>query len=79
MIILDVLQGPIHSSNVPDWDDHEDGWEFEFGQAWLLVVKARFDDGSVGVEELVFADRDDAMELVDHFVNQVSYYPWDEE
>jgi hypothetical protein len=78
MKILDVLEGPIHSSNYPDYDEVDDGFGFPFGQCWILVVKAQREDGSVGVEELQFAEREAAIDLIDHFTAQISWILWED-
>ena len=71
MKILDVLEGPIHSSEYPDYDEVDDGFGFPFGQCWILLVKALREDNSVGIEELQFEDREDAIQIIDHFVIRI--------
>lgn len=79
MKILDVLEGPIHSSDYPDYDETDDGFGFPYGQCWMLIVKALRDDGTVGVEELQYESREDALKVIDHFVAQISWMDWSDD
>jgi hypothetical protein len=78
MKILDVLRGPVHSSDWPDWDDTEDGFGFPYGQAWVLICKFQDEDGNIDVDEFHFEDREEAMVVVDHFVDQIVPYHWED-
>lgn len=78
MKIIDVLHGPVHSSDWPDWDDTEDGFGFRYGQAWILVCKYLEEDGSVHTDEFYFEDRDEALEVVNHIFGQIIPYEWED-
>lgn len=78
MKILDVMHGPVHSSEWPDWDDADDGFDFPYGQAWILVCKYMDDDGKVDIDEFHFEDREGAMEIVNHIFGQIIPFQWSE-
>ena len=77
--VVNVLRGPVHSSEVPDWDDDEDGFGLRFNQGYVLYVVMQDDRGVLSEEELVFEDFDEAMIMVEHFVDQVVSLVWDED
>lgn len=74
--IINVVSGPFHSSEIPDWDELDDGFGLPYGEGFLLVVQLRDDRGIVRVEELIFEDFDEAMEIVDHFCDQIIPLDW---
>lgn len=76
--IVGVISGPLHSSEIPDWDEREDGFGLPYGEGYVLVVQERDERGVIRVEEVVFEDFDDAMEMVDHFVGQIIPIEWED-
>jgi hypothetical protein len=76
--VVNVLRGPIHSSEVPDWDMDDDGFGLLYNEGYVLYVTMQDDRGVLSEEELVFEDFDEAMIMVDHFVDQVVALTWDE-
>jgi hypothetical protein len=74
--IINVVSGPFHSSEIPDWDELDDGFGLPYGEGFVLVVQLRDDRGIVRVEELIFEDFDEAMEIVDHFCDQIIPLDW---
>lgn len=77
--VVNVLRGPIHSSEVPDWDMDDDGFGLLYNEGYVLYVTMQDDRGVLSEEELVFEDFDDAMIMVEHFVAQVVSLVWDED
>lgn len=78
MKILDVMKGPVHSSDWPDWDEVDDGFNFPYGQAWILICKFQDDDGNIDIDEFHFEDREEAMVVVDHITTQICPYEWED-
>lgn len=76
--IVNVLRGPFHSSEVPDWDHEEDGFGLPYNEGYVLTVTLQDDRGILEEEDLIFEDFHDAMEIVDHFTNQITPYTWEE-
>lgn len=76
--IINVVRGPIHSSDWPDWDEQEDGFGLRYNQGYILVVQLQDERGVIEVEELVFEEFEDAMEVVNHFTDQIVSMEWDE-
>lgn len=74
--IVNVLRGPTHSSMVPDWDENDDGFGLPYGEGYVLDVVIQDERGILQEDQLVFEDFNDAMEIVEHFVNQVIAYKW---
>jgi hypothetical protein len=74
--IVNVLRGPIHSSEIPDWDIDDDGFGLPYGEGYVLTATVRDDRGVLYEEDLIYEDFDDAMEIVDHFCNQIVPYKW---
>lgn len=77
--VVNVLRGPIHSSEVPDWDMDDDGFGLLYNEGYVLYVVMQDDRGVLSEEELVFEDFDEAMIMVEHFVDQVVALVWDED
>ena len=77
--VVNVLRGPIHSSAVPDWDMDDDGFGLPYNEGYVLYVVMQDGRGVLSEEELVFEDFDDAMIMVEHFVDQVVSLVWDED
>jgi len=78
-IVVNVLRGPVHSSEVPDWDMDDDGFGLLYNEGYVLYVTMQDDRGVLSKEELVFEDFDEAMIMVEHFVDQVVSLVWDED
>lgn len=77
--IYSVISGPYHSSEVPDWDIDDDGWGLPYGEGWMLVVQMDDERGvGISVEELIFENLDDALEIVNWFKSQIVPYDWEE-
>lgn len=76
--IVNVIEGPFHSSQIPDWDDRDDGFGFPYGEAFVLVVAMRDERGVIRIEELLYEDLDSALEVVEHFCQQIIPLPWNE-
>jgi hypothetical protein len=74
--IVNVLRGPIHSSEIPDWDIDDDGFGLPYGEGYVLTATVRNDRGVLYEEDLIYEDFDDAMEIVDHFCDQIVPYKW---
>jgi hypothetical protein len=77
--VVNVLRGPVHSSEVPDWDMDDDGFGLLYNEGYVLYVTMQDDRGVLSEEELVFEDFDEAMIMVEHFVDQVVSLVWDED
>lgn len=77
--VVNVLRGPVHSSQVPDWDMDDDGFGLLYNEGYVLYVVMQDDRGVLSEEELVFEDFDEAMIMVEHFVDQVVALVWDED
>jgi len=77
--VVNVLRGPVHSSEVPDWDMDNDGFGLLYNEGYVLYVTMQDDRGVLSEEELVFEDFDEAMIMVEHFVDQVVALVWDED
>jgi hypothetical protein len=77
--VVAVLRGPVHSSEVPDWDMDDDGFGLLYNEGYVLYVTMQDDRGVLSEEELVFEDFDEAMIMVEHFVDQVVALVWDED
>lgn len=77
--VVNVLRGPVHSSEVPDWDMDNDGFGLLYNEGYVLYVTMQDDRGVLSEEELVFEDFDEAMIMVEHFVDQVVSLVWDED
>ena len=77
--VVAVLRGPVHSSEVPDWDMDDDGFGLLYNEGYVLYVTMQDDRGVLTEEELVFEDFDEAMIMVEHFVDQVVALVWDED
>jgi len=69
--IINIVAGPFHSSEIPDWDEEDDGFGLPYGEGYMLVVQMRDERGVVRVEEIIYEDFDEAMEVVDHFCDQI--------
>jgi len=76
--VVSVLRGPVHSSQVPDWDMDDDGFGLLYNEGYVLYVVMQDDRGVLSEEELVFEDFDEAMIMVEHFVDQVVSLVWDD-
>lgn len=76
--IVNILRGPVHSSELPDWDHEEDGFGLPYGEGYVLFVTMLTDRGTLEEEELIFEDFDDAIQLVDHFVQQIIGLEWED-
>lgn len=76
--IVNVLRGPIHSSMDPDWDNEEDGFGLRYNEGYILDVVVRDDRGVLSEEQLIYEDFEDAMSLVDHFMDQIIPVEWEE-
>jgi len=76
--IVNVLSGPTHSSEIPDWDIDEDGFGLPYGEGYVLLVTLQDDRGVLHEEDLIFQDFDDAIEIVDHFVAQIVPLDWED-
>lgn len=76
--IVNVLRGPIHSSEIPDWDIETDGFGLPYGEGYVLVVTLRDERGVLSEEELILEDFDEALDIVDHFCNQIIPLEWDD-
>lgn len=74
--IVNVIEGPFHSSQIPDWDEAEDGFGFPYGEAFVLVVALRDDRGVIRIEELLFEDVETPLEIVEHFCDQIIPMKW---
>lgn len=59
VVIYGVVEGPFHSSDIPDWDEDDD--------CWMLVCQVENGFGGLEIEELTFWTFDDAYEIVKHF------------
>jgi len=77
--VVNVLRGPVHSSEVPDWDMDDDGFGFIYNEGYVLYVVMQDERGVLTEEEIIFADFEDAMDMVNHFVGQVAALEWDED
>ena len=77
--VVNVLRGPVHSSQVPDWDMDDDGFGLLYNEGYVLYVVMQDERGVLSEEELVFEDFDEAMIMVEHFVDQVVSLVWDED
>lgn len=76
--IVGIITGPFHSSEIPDWDEQEDGFGLPYNEGFMLVVQMQDERGVVRVEELIFEDFNEAMVLVDHFTDQIIPYEWED-
>jgi hypothetical protein len=76
--IVNVLSGPIHSSEIPDWDIDDDGFGLPYGEGYVLTVTLRDERGVLHEEDLIFQDFYDAMEIVDHFCDQIIPLEWED-
>lgn len=76
--IVNVLRGPVHSSEIPDWDIDEDGFGLPYGEGYVLSVTLQDERGVLHEEDLIFQDFDDAMEIVEHFVDQIVPLYWED-
>lgn len=76
--IVNVLRGPIHSSDDPDWDMEEDGFGLRYNEGYILDVVVRDDRGVIYPDQLIYEDFEDAMSLVDHFMDQIIPVEWEE-
>lgn len=59
VVIYSVIEGPFHSSEIPDWDEEDD--------CWLLLCQVENSYGALEAEELAFSTFDEAYEIVKHF------------
>jgi hypothetical protein len=69
--IVNVLRGPIHSSEIPDWDIDEDGFGLPYGEGFVLTVLLQDERGVLEEEDLIFEDFEEAVGIVNHFVSQI--------
>lgn len=76
--IVNVLEGPIHSSEVPDWDIEDDGFGLPYGEGYVLRVTLQDERGVLYESQLIFEEFFDAMEIVDHFTGQIVPYVWED-
>ena len=76
--IVNVLRGPIHSSEIPDWDIEDDGFGLPYGEGFVLSVIIRDERGVLSEEDLIFQDFDDAVEIVEHFCDQIIPLDWED-
>jgi len=76
--IVNVLRDPIHSSDDPDWDMEDDGFGLRYNEGYILDVVVRDDRGVLSEEQLIYEDFEDAMSLVDHFMDQIIPVEWEE-
>jgi len=76
--IVNVLRGPIHSSDDPDWDMEDDGFGLRYNEGYILDVVVRDDRGVLSEDQLIYEDFEDAMSLVDHFMDQIIPVEWEE-
>jgi len=77
--VFGIVSGPWHSSEVPNWDELDDGYGLPYGEGWVVVSQVEDENGRLKVEELIFETLDDAMELVDWFKSQTAPYIWEDE
>jgi len=57
----------------------DDGFGLLYNEGYVLYVTMQDDRGVLSEEELVFEDFDEAMIMVEHFVDQVVALVWDED
>lgn len=69
--IVNVLRGPIHSSEIPDWDIDDDGFGLPYGEGYILYVTQMDERGVLSEEQVIFEDLDDALSIVEHFIGQI--------
>lgn len=76
--VVNVLKGPIHSSMVPNWDEVDDGFGLPYGEGYIVYATVLTERGVLEEEQLVFEDFDEAAALVDHFVQQIVPFEWED-
>lgn len=76
--IVNVLRGPVHSSEIPDWDIEEDGFGLPYGEGYVLWATLLTDRGTLEEEQLIFESFDEACMVVDHFCQQIVPLDWDD-
>jgi hypothetical protein len=74
--IVNVLRGPVHSSEVPDWDIEEDGFGLPYGEGYVLWATVLDERGVLEEEQLIFQDFNDAVQIVEHFCQQIIPLEW---
>ena len=60
--IYNAIEGPIHTSEIPDTED----------TGWVVVCLVEQEDGSVREEEVLFDTFDEAYEVVSWFCKQIA-------
>jgi hypothetical protein len=76
--IVNVLRGPVHSSEIPDWDIEEDGFGLPYGEGYVLWATVLDERGCLDEEQLIFEDFTEAAAVVDHFCQQIVPLEWDD-
>jgi hypothetical protein len=74
--VVSVQRGPIHSSEVPDWDHEEDGFGLPYEEGYVVYATVMDERGVIEPSQLIFQDFDDARKLVKHFTKQVKPIKW---
>lgn len=74
--VVNVLRGPIHSSEVPDWDHEEDGFGLPYEEGYILDVIVMDDRGVLEPSQMIFETFEDARKLVKHFTKQIKPIKW---
>lgn len=74
--IVNVLRGPVHSSMVPDWDVDDDGFGLPYGEGYVLWATVLDERGVLEEEQLIFQDFNDAVQIVEHFCQQIIPLEW---
>jgi len=74
--VVSVQRGPIHSSEVPDWDNDNDGFGLPYGEGFVVYATVMNDRGVIEPSELIFENFEDAVKLVKHFTKQVKPIKW---
>lgn len=73
-----VIRGPVHSSEIPDWDIEEDGFGLRYGEGYVLDVISRDERGVLYPDQVIYEDFNDALHLVEWFTNQIIPYKWED-
>jgi len=74
--IINVLRGPIHSSEIPDWDHEEDGFGLPYEEGFVVYATIMDDRGVLDTGQLIFQTFDDASKLIKHFTKQIKPIKW---
>jgi len=57
--IYGIVEGPIHSSDIPNWDDDKEGW--------MILAQVEQSNGAIMCEEITFDTFDEAYEVIKYF------------